>query len=155
MLSENYSCTAQRMLAPGNGSGTDVLACFSRERDTPRLANHHREIPTTSSVITLDGLPKPRFLRVSKPNRCDDRGFSWVGGVRERESDCGSGTHTDQLSGPTRHTIAPTQPPHLKILGSWNLARMFASGAGGRQIGLAEIGTDEEQRLAGELRGRV
>jgi hypothetical protein len=59
---------------------------LARERDTPRLANHHREIPATSSVITLDDLPGPRFRRVSKPNRCDDRGFSWVEEVGESES---------------------------------------------------------------------
>ncbi len=28
-----------------------------RERDTPRLANNHREIPAASSVITVDNLP--------------------------------------------------------------------------------------------------
>ena len=44
----------------------------------------------------------------------------------ESKLGCGSGTDADQLSGTTRHTIASTQPPHLKILGSWNLTRMWA-----------------------------
>ncbi len=52
---------------------------------TSRLANHRREIPATSSVITVDDLPAPRFHWVPKPNRSDDRGFSWVEGVGDSE----------------------------------------------------------------------
>ena len=60
------------------------------------LANHHREIPATSLVITMDCLPEPRFRGVSMPNRCDDRGFSWVDEVGESDpnsEDVISGTY--------------------------------------------------------------
>ena len=46
-----------------------------------RLENHRREFPGVSSVITLEGLPEPRFHAVSVPDQCDDGEFSWVGGA--------------------------------------------------------------------------
>ena len=48
---------------------------------------HYREILATSSVITVDDLPEPRFRMVFKPNRCYDGGFSWVEGVGESDPD--------------------------------------------------------------------
>ena len=40
----------------------------------------------------MDDLPESGFFRASMYNRCDDRGFSWVQGARESESEWATGT---------------------------------------------------------------